>query len=184
MCTDDTLASALAPDVSQRPERAVRQLLISVIGGSAPPERALRLAEAVGGELARRGATLVCGGLTGVMEAACKGAKAAGGTTIGILPGDDPRDANPYVDFPICTGVGHARNVIVVKTGRAVIALDGSYGTLSEISHALSDGIPVIGLETWPLPLRAQAIHHLATADSPQKAVEMAVAAARGRWKR
>jgi uncharacterized protein (TIGR00725 family) len=85
------------------------------------------------------------------MEAACKGAQSAGGTTIGILPGTNPRDANPYVDIPIATGLGEARNSIVVRSGRAVIAVGGEYGTLSEIAFALKFGIPVIGLGTWEL---------------------------------
>ena len=107
-------------------------MIISVIGGGdSPPAEALRMAEEVGRELARRNVAVACGGLDGVMEAVCKGAKAEGGVTIGILPGDDPDDANPYVDYPICTGMGYARNAIVAKAGRAVIARDGSYGTLS-----------------------------------------------------
>ena len=85
------------------------------------------------------------------MEAACRGAKSAGGTTIGIIPGSDPGAANPWVDVPICTGLSYARNVIIVKTGRAAIAVGGAYGTLSEIGHALAEGIPVIGLRTWQI---------------------------------
>src|SRR3990172_3305338 len=135
-----------------------KPLLISVIGGGDnPPTEALRMAEEVGRELARRGAVVVCGGLEGVMEAVCRGAKAEGGVTIGILPGNDPADANPWVDYPICTGLGYARNVAVVKSGRAVIAVDGAYWTLSEIGHALGDGIPVIGLNTWSLSIGGQA---------------------------
>ena len=157
------------------------QLLISVIGGGSPPARALALAEEVGQELAKQGAVVVCGGLGGVMEAVCRGAKSAGGTTIGILPGHDPADANPYVDVPVCTGMGYARNVVVVKTGRAIIALDGAYGTLSEIGHALGDGIPVVGLETWDLPQRDDLTVKLTKASSAQEAVEMAIAAAQRR---
>ena len=119
-------------------------MIISVIGeGNARPDIA-ELAERVGAELARRGVSVVCGGLGGVMEAACRGAKSAGGTTIGILPGNDPNDGNQWVDIPILTGMGYARNVIVVKTGMAAIAVGGAFGTLSEIGHALGDGIPVI----------------------------------------
>jgi uncharacterized protein (TIGR00725 family) len=128
-----------------------RPMIISVIGSSVADAPLAALAEAVGRELAARGAKVVCGGLGGVMEAVCKGAKEAGGTTIGILPGNDPSEANEYVDIPICTGIGYARNVIVVKTGAAAIAVGGAYGTLSEIGHALADGIPVIGLGTWTL---------------------------------
>ena len=85
------------------------------------------------------------------MEAVCKGSKSVGGTTIGILPGDDPEEANRWIDIPICTGMRYGRNVIVVKTGIAVIAVDGAYGTLSEIGHALGEGIPGVGLNTWTI---------------------------------
>lgn len=126
-----------------------RKIVIAVIGASeASPEEA-RLAENVGRELARQGAVLVCGGLGGVMEAACRGASSTGGLTIGILPGDNAKTANPYVQIPIVTGIGYARNVAVVKSAQAAIAIGGSYGTLSEIAHALQSGIPVIGLNTW-----------------------------------
>lgn len=156
-------------------------LLISVIGsGEATPE-AIRLAEEVGRELAKRGVTVVTGGLTGVMEAVCRGAKKAGGTTIGILPGNDPTEANPYVDIHICTGIGYARNVIVVKSGRAVIAIAGAFGTLSEIGHALGDNIPVIGLNTWSFSRNGQKDEHMILARDPADAVEKAIAAARKR---
>ena len=102
------------------------QLLISVIGAGKCDAETYVLAEQVGHELARRGAIVVCGGLGGVMEAACKGAKSAGGRTIGILPGESYRDANPYVDIPIVTGIGEARNSIVVRTARAIIAVGGA----------------------------------------------------------
>ncbi len=161
-----------------------QRLLIAVIGGSEAGGRFLELAYQVGAELARRGAVLVCGGLGGVMEAACRGAKASGGTTIGILPGSDPSEANPYVDIPICTGIGYARNVIVVKSGRAVIAIDGAFGTLSEIAHALGDDIPVIGLNTWDLSIHGQALDSIILASDPVDAVEKALAAAQGRGKR
>lgn len=158
-----------------------RALIISVIGAGAPSERGAALAEAVGRELAKRGCVVACGGLGGVMEAAARGAKSAGGRTIGILPGNDSSTANEYIDYPIVTGMGHARNAIVVKTGRAVIAVDGAYGTLSEIGHALADGIPVIGLATWDLPRRDELAHHIVYAQSPTEAVESAVAAAQAR---
>ena len=155
-----------------------RSLIIAVIGGGDPAPRAVDLAEEVGRLLAQRGVVVSCGGLGGVMEAVCKGAKSAGGTTIGILPGSDPTTGNHYVDYPIMTGIGYARNVIVVKTGRAVIAVDGAYGTLSEIGHALGDGIPVIGLETWELPVRPDLPLAVVHADSPADAVSKAIAAA------
>ena len=155
-------------------------MIISVIGGGgdSPSAEALRMAEEVGRELARRNVTVVCGGLDGVMEAVCKGAKAKGGVTIGILPGDDPDDANPYVDYPICTGMGYARNSIVVKTGRAVITIDGAYGTLSEIGHALGDGIPVIGLNTWSLARNGRQDGIIIPASTPTEAVGKALEAA------
>ena len=156
-------------------------MIISVIGaGDAAPDVAL-LAEQVGRELALRGITVACGGLGGMMEAACRGAKSAGGTTIGILPGIDPEDANQWVDFPICTGLGHARNVIVVRTGRAVIAVGGAYGTLSEIGHALTENIPVVGLNTWTIARNGVEDESIVRADNPADAVEKAVSAAERR---
>jgi uncharacterized protein (TIGR00725 family) len=125
--------------------------MISVIGGEACGPEALEIAERVGCEIAERGATLVCGGRGGVMEAACRGAREAGGHTIGIMPGRGRQDSppNPYVEFPIFTGMGFARNVIVVLSADAVIAIDGSYGTLSEIAYALINDLPVVGIDTW-----------------------------------
>jgi uncharacterized protein (TIGR00725 family) len=158
-------------------------MIIAVIGGGEPNARAMELAEEVGRELASRGATVVCGGLAGVMEAVCRGAKQAGGLTIGILPGSNPGDANPYVDVPICTGLGYARNVIVVKTGRAVIAIDGAFGTLSEIGHALGDGIPVIGLETWELAMDGKEESSIVRTGTAKEAVEKALEAAARRTK-
>lgn len=148
--------------------------LIAVIGGGQCSKEEARLAEAVGRELARQGAALVCGGLGGVMEAACRGARAEGGITIGILPGESRQTANPYVQIPVVTGAGYARNVAVAKSGRAVIAIGGNYGTLSEIGHALQSGIPVIGLGTWSLT-RKGAASPVVPAESPQEAVEKAL---------
>ncbi len=126
-----------------------KKKFVAVIGASECSPQEAKLAEEVGRELARQGAVLVCGGLGGVLEAACKGAVSAGGLTIGILPGDSRHTANPYVQIPIVTNLGEARNVIVVKTAQVVIAIGGGYGTLSEIGHALKNGIPVVGLNTW-----------------------------------
>ena len=148
---------------------------VAVIGAGQPSKKEAELAEEVGRELARRGAILVCGGLGGVMEAACKGASSEGGTTIGILPGDDRQAANPYVQIPIVTNLGYARNVVVVKSAQAVIAVGGSYGTLSEISHALQSGIPVIGLDTWSIAIDGQEDRNIIRADSPQEAVSKAL---------
>lgn len=153
-------------------------VFIAVIGGSQCSPEEARLAQEVGRELARRGAVVLCGGLGGVMEAACKGARAEGGITIGILPGDNRREANPYVLFPIATGMGYARNIIVAWSADAVIAIDGSYGTLSEIAYALQKGTPVVGLNTWSLSLNSEEDKSIIAARSPAEAVEKAMAAA------
>ena len=158
-----------------------RPLIISVIGGGNPPAIALQHAREVGIELAKREVVVACGGLGGVMEAVCEGAKSAGGTTIGIMPGDDPEEANDFVDFPICTDFKYARNVIVVKTGRAVIAIDGSYGTMSEIAHALAENIPVIGLQTWSFMSNGNMDTSMIVAKTPIDAVNKAIAAANAR---
>lgn len=156
-------------------------MFVSVIGGSRCSRREAELAEEVGAELARRGVTLVCGGLAGVMAAACKGARSAGGTTVGILPGSRREDANPYVDIPIVTTIGDARNVIVVCSGQAVIAICGEYGTLSEIAHALRHKIPVVGLNTWSLSRGGQLDSSIIIAQSAKDAVDKALAAIEGR---
>jgi len=148
---------------------------IAVIGGGQCNKKEARLAEEVGRELAKRGAVLVCGGLGGVMEAACRGASAGGGTTIGILPGEDSRAANPHVQIPIATGMGYARNIAVVRSAGAVIAVGGSYGTLSEISYALQGGTPVIGLNTWSLSRNGKEDTSIIPAQSPAEAVEKAL---------
>lgn len=160
---------------------AERPLIIAVIGGDSPPPSAAAQAEEVGRLLAERGAVVVCGGRRGVMEAVCRGAKSAGGVTIGVMPGDDPRAANDWVDYPVMTGMSYARNVIVVKSGRAVVAVDGAYGTLSEIAHALSEGTSVVGLDTWDLTSGSGMALDVIRAGSPADAVEKAVAAARER---
>ena len=170
-----------APKIKSRiPEKPI--IKISVIGGNQCDSEIYRLAYEVGREIALNDALLVCGGLGGVMEAACKGAKDAGGTTIGILPGEDENSANAYVDIKIPTGLGYARNVLVVKTGHAVIAVDGSTGTLSEIAYALTYQKPIIGLHTWGL----EACHDssgekmkILTADTPKKAASMAISKSR-----
>ncbi len=151
-------------------------IFIAVIGGSEVSPQIAELAEEVGREIARQGAVLVCGGLGGVMEAACRGASNEGGLTIGILPGDTRQTANPYVQIPIVTGIGYARNVAVVKSAQAVIAIDGSYGTLTEIGHALQSGIPVIGLDTWSLSIDGRADNNIIRAKNPREAVDKAMA--------
>jgi uncharacterized protein (TIGR00725 family) len=151
---------------------------ITVIGGDkdAASKEACRMAEEVGKLIAKAGAVLVCGGLGGTMEAAARGAKSEGGLTIGILPGSRREEANPYIDVPIITGMGYARNKIVVKTGQAIIAIDGKYGTLSEIAFALGYGIPVIGLKTWELIHGDGRVDQgIIRANTPKEAVEMAL---------
>jgi len=125
--------------------------IIGVIGSSSVDQAAYDTAFEVGRLIAENGAILVCGGLSGVMEAACKGAFEAGGTTIGILPGSDTGTANPYVRIPIATGLGHGRNLIIINTADSLIAVAGQYGTLSEIAFALQSGKPVYGLGTWDI---------------------------------
>ena len=154
--------------------------LIAVIGGGQCSRVEAAVAMEVGRELARRGAVLVCGGLGGVMEAACRGAVAEGGVTIGILPGEERQAANPYVQIPIVTGLGYGRNVAVVNSARAVIAIGGSYGTLSEIAHARQSGLPVIGLNTWALSRNGEPDGSILTAPSPAEAVRLALELAEG----
>lgn len=153
-------------------------MFVAVIGAGRCSAEVAALAEAVGRELGQRGAVVVCGGLGGVMEAACRGAKSAGGVTVGILPGTARRDANPHVDIPIVTGMGEARNVLVVRSAQAVIAISGEYGTLSEIAHALKLGIPVVGLRTWQLAKDSLQREEIIRAQTPQEAVERALALA------
>lgn len=145
--------------------------IIAVIGASQASVAELKAAEEVGRLIALNGATLVCGGMGGVMEAACRGAATAGGITVGILPGDSPREANAFVELPIATGIGYARNATVVKSAQAVIAIGGSYGTLSEIAYALQGGLPVIGLDTWHISRNGQHEEGIIVAASPGAAV-------------
>lgn len=150
--------------------------IVGVIGSSKAEPELLKLAEEVGAEIARNGAAVVCGGLSGVMEAVCRGARREGGLTIGIIPSDDKRDANQYVQIPIVTGMGMGRNVMLVKTADVLIAVGGEFGTLSEIAHALNIGKKVIGLRTWKLErAHSRTIPNLVEVDSPKKAVALAL---------
>ncbi|MBN1660366.1 MAG: TIGR00725 family protein [Anaerolineae bacterium] len=151
---------------------------IAIIGAARCDEEVAAIAEAVGREIARRGAGLVCGGRGGVMEAACRGATAEGGTTVGILPGTDRSEANPYVQVPVVTGMGEARNAIVVRTADAVIAVSGGYGTLSEIGLALKMGRPVVGLRTWSLCRAGQETNGIVDVEDAEEAVRVALALA------
>jgi uncharacterized protein (TIGR00725 family) len=125
---------------------------VAVVGaGDDVADDVLADAEAVGAELARRGAVVVCGGLGGVMAAACRGARAEDGVTLGILPGTDRAGANPWVSVAVATGLGELRNGLVVRSADAVVAIDGEYGTLSEIALALKAGMRVVTLRSWDI---------------------------------
>jgi uncharacterized protein (TIGR00725 family) len=156
-------------------------MIIAVIGNSSCTPEEAKLAETVGELLARRGATIICGGLGGVMEAVCRGAKSEGGLTVGILPGQDSSMANPWVDIPVVTGIGEARNVAVVKSAQAVIAIGGSYGTLSEIAYALKSRIPIIGLNTWSLSRSGRQDNSIIRVQSAVEAVDKAISLAKRR---
>lgn len=147
---------------------------VSVIGGGTITDEQAARAEAVGRELAARGHTVVCGGRGGTMAAVCRGANAEGGTTIGILPGEDRDAANDFVDVPIATGLGHARNALVPLNGDGVIALAGGVGTLSEIGFAGIYDRPVVGLETHDV---SDLGIDLETVDTPAEAVDAVEAA-------
>ncbi len=125
--------------------------IIGVIGGRRTEKALLKQAEEVGSLIAKKGAILICGGLTGVMEAVSKGAKNEGGLTVGILPHNDTKEANPYIDVPIATGLGIARNFIIARASDVLIAIGGEYGTLSEIAYALQMGKSVVGIKTWDI---------------------------------
>ncbi len=127
----------------------MKRPIIAVIGGRRTERPLLREAEEAGRLIAQKGAVLVCGGLGGVMEAASKGAKSEGGITVGILPYNDSKKSNLYIDIPIATGLGIGRNVIIARTADALIAVGGEYGTLSEIAFALQMEKPVAGIKTW-----------------------------------
>jgi uncharacterized protein (TIGR00725 family) len=155
--------------------------IISVIGGADSSSETLKLAEEIGVEIAKRGIVLACGGLMGVMEAACRGAKMYDGVTIGILPSDSKEDANKFVDYAIPTGLGYTRNFLVAKTGDAVIAIDGSAGTLSEIAIAWFSDKPIVALASsggWAKKLAGTQIDNrrndvVFSADTPQEALDI-----------
>jgi hypothetical protein len=124
---------------------------IAVIGGHKCSKRNYKIAKEVGFLIAKEGWILICGGHAGVMEAACLGAKENGGITVGILPSFDGKDANPYVDIKIPTGLGYARNILVVRSANFIVSVGGKYGTLSEISFALNEEKIVLGIDTWDI---------------------------------
>lgn len=146
-------------------------IYVAVIGGSDVEPEIAQLAREVGREVAQRGAVLLCGGLGGVMAAAAQGAREAGGVSLGILPDPDRRRGNPHLTYALATNLGHARNLVIVHSADALIAVDGGYGTVSEAAIALKLGKPVVGLKvSWDLP-------GLRRADTPQAAVALAWAA-------
>ncbi|MGZ5554798.1 MAG: TIGR00725 family protein [Candidatus Aminicenantales bacterium] len=145
-----------------------KRIRIAVIGGSRPGRQALDNAFEAGRLIARAGAVVVSGGLGGVMEAASRGARQEGGLVVGILPGASPADANPWVDVPIATGLGYTRNALVVMNADAVVAVDGEYGTLSEIAYGKIHGKKVVGLGTWD-------VKGVDIATTPEEAVRMAL---------
>ena len=144
--------------------------MISVIGGHKVDNEVLCLAEEVGRIVAETGFVLVCGGLSGIMEAVCKGAKLAGGLTVGIIPGEEKNDANTFVDIVIPTGLGYSRNTLVACSSEAVIALSGGYGTLSEIGFALVAKKKIYGFNTWKIP----GVIELSEIDELRKILELA----------
>jgi len=148
--------------------------IIAVVGPAKCSEKQADLADAVGAMIAKRGAIVVCGGRGGVMEAVCRGAAAAGGTTVGILPGTEVSEGNRYLTIALPTGMGEARNALVATAGQTMIAIGGSYGTLSEIALALKAGRKVIGLETWSASDRAGRQIQLLAARDAADAVGMA----------
>jgi uncharacterized protein (TIGR00725 family) len=153
------------------------QAYVAVVGAGRASADEERDAEAVGRGLAEGDAVVVCGGLCGVMEAACRGAKSAGGSTVGILPGSRRDDANPWVDIAIATGLGEMRNGLVVRAVDALVAVGGEFGTLSEIALALKAGKPVFGLGGWELARDGAAVDGVVAAASPEDAVARALAA-------
>lgn len=155
-----------------------RPLRIAVVGEREASHETLQRAEEVGTEIGRRGGILICGGMGGVMEAASRGCARAGGVVAGVLPTSSSADANPHVGIPIVTGMGEGRNIIIVRSAHAVIAVGGSYGTLSEIAFALRLEIPVVGLDTWTVARPGQTADPIIRAQSPLEAVELAWAAA------
>jgi uncharacterized protein (TIGR00725 family) len=155
-------------------------LRIAVCGTSQPDAALATMAEEAGLRLARSGAVVLCGGLSGVMEAVCRGARQAGGLTVGLLPSKEARTANPYVVLPIVTGMGEARNVILINSAEAVIAIGGGWGTLSEVALARRAGLAVFGLHTWA---PSGSVSLVEVVESAEEAVARALTAAR-QWRR
>lgn len=141
---------------------------ISVVGPSDAPPDVLRIAEEVGACVARAGAILVTGGGSGAMEAACRGARAAGGVTLGLLPGSSRREGNTFLDFSVPTGMGEMRNVLVVRSADGIVAVGGAFGTLSEIALAFKLGKPIVGIRTWTASIAGETAPMLTAATAEQ----------------
>src|SRR3954469_11550928 len=148
---------------------------IAIVGPGSAEAPELEVAEEAGAAVAEAGAGLVCGGLGGLMEAACRGARARGGLPLGLLPGSDREAANGWVLVAVPTGLGEARNALVVRAADAVVAIGGGWGTLSEIALALKAGIPVVGLGTWELARGGTAVEGVLEAADPRGAVAEAL---------
>lgn len=144
------------------------KIRVGVIGGARPESKFRKIAFEVGQLIAEKGAILICGGLSGVMEAAARGAKKSGGLCVGILPGNSIKDANPYIDISIATGMGYSRNHLVVMNADVLIAIDGEYGTLSEIAYSRVYDKKVIGIGTWD-------IEGVISVESAEEAVDKAL---------
>ena len=159
----------------------MRRLYIGVAGASQAGPELVEQAERLGRRVAEAGAVVVCGGGPGVMEAVCRGALAAGGTTVGLLPGLDRAEGSAYLTVSLPTGLGQGRNLLLVRSSDALVAVGGGFGTLSEIALALRTGTPVVGLATWSLHLDAKAVDAFPVATDPDTAADMALTAARDR---
>ena len=152
---------------------------VGVAGASRAEPELLAQGELLGRRLAEGGAVVVCGGGPGVMEAVCRGARTAGGATVGLLPGLDRADANPHLSISVPTGMGQGRNLLLVRSSDALVAVGGGFGTLSEVALALRTGVPVIGLATWSLHLDGQPVPAFPVAPDAGTAARWALDAAR-----
>jgi uncharacterized protein (TIGR00725 family) len=158
-----------------------KKAIIAVCGAPQCDGATAALAEMVGRGIAAAGATLICGGLGGVMAAACRGARSANGVTVGLLPGPDASAANPDVLVPIATNMGEMRNALIVQAADVLIAIGGDYATLGEIGLARAIGRPVVGLRTWNLGRNESGEQHIQTVNSPEAAVAAALGYAQRR---
>jgi uncharacterized protein (TIGR00725 family) len=152
---------------------------IGVAGASQPDAPLIALAEMLGRRLAQAGATVLCGGGAGVMTAVCRGARAEGGTTVGLLPGTERSSGNPYLTVALPTGLGEGRNLLLVRASDALVAVGGGFGTLSEIALALRTGVPVVGLATWGLTLAGRPVAAFPVVETSEEAAQLVLEAVR-----